>query len=69
MEVEFEFIQIVRTKLSNLDPEFVEEMEKMRRAMLLAKKVYPGQSLSMFLTSKRKKYPRIFETFKEEFGG
>ena len=60
------FIRIVGDKLSDLDPEYVEEMEKLRRAMLLAKKGYPGQALSMFLTSQRRKYPKIFEALKEE---
>jgi hypothetical protein len=35
---EYEFIEIVRSKLSDLDPAYAEEMEKLRRSMLLAKK-------------------------------
>jgi hypothetical protein len=30
---EYEFIEIVRSKLSDLDPAYAEEMEKLRRSM------------------------------------
>lgn len=65
---EYEFIRIVRNKLSDLDPAYVEEMEKLRRAMLLKRKGYPGQALSMFLTSKRRRYPEAYEAIEKELG-
>jgi hypothetical protein len=65
---EYEFIETVRDKLSALDPGYVEEMEKPRRGMLLAKKGHPGQALSMFSASKRRKYPEAFEALKQELG-
>ena len=43
-------------------------MEKLRRGMLLAKKGYPGQALSMFLTSRRKWYPEAYKALEEELG-
>jgi hypothetical protein len=58
---EYEFIEIVRSKLSDLDPAYAEEMEKLRRSMLLAKKGHPGQALSMFLNSNRRKYSKVQE--------
>ena len=39
---EYQFIEIAKNKLSDLDPGYVEEMEKLKKAMLLAKKGYPG---------------------------
>jgi hypothetical protein len=67
-DFKYELIGIVRDKLSDLDPGYVEEMEKLRRGMLLAKKGYPGQALSMFLNSKRRKYPEAHEASEEELG-
>ena len=65
---EHEFIQIVRNKLADPDPVYVEELEKLRRAMLLVKKGHPGQALSMFLASKRRRYPEAYEAFEQEMG-
>ena len=65
---EYGFVEIVENRLSNPDPVYVEETEKTRWAMLLARKGYPGQASCTFLASKRRKYPQAFEAFKEGLG-